>query len=140
MTLFSLPFQLPHSSRYTRLGVPPESTTDELRAASARYDAALKARGASEDEIVEAHSVSLENADSRAEHDSRHPPLELMRLEPTWAPVFDDRTTGLEVLRREIEGFLLAKGAAVHHPLDTTRQDFSGDHTHVPLLDDHPTA
>ncbi|WP_371663788.1 hypothetical protein [Streptomyces sp. NBC_00280] len=134
-TLFALPLVVPRSTEYTRLGVPPEATADEIRAAAARYDALLQARGASEDEIAAAHAVNLENAEARAAHDSRHPPLPLLRLEPTWEPVLDERDVGLTVLRREIEVFLAAAGEEVHHPTDTTRTDFTGDFTRTHLLD-----
>lgn len=134
-TLFALPLVVPRSTEYTRLGVPPEATADEIRAAAARYDALLQARGASEDEIAAAHAVNLENAEARAAHDARHPPLPLLRLEPTWEPVLDERDIGLTVLRREIEAFLSAAGEEVHHPTDTTRTDFTGDFTRTHLLD-----
>ncbi|MEV1077561.1 hypothetical protein AB0I98_04800 [Streptomyces sp. NPDC050211] len=134
-TLFALPLVVPRSTEYTRLGVPPEATAEEIRAAAARYDALLLARGASEDEIAAAHAVNLENAEARAAHDARHPPLPLLRLEPTWEPVLDDRDVGMTVLRREIEAFLSAAGEDVHHPSDTTRTDFTGDFTRTHLLD-----
>lgn len=134
-TLFALPLVVPRSTEYSRLGVPPEATADEIRAAAARYDALLQARGASEDEIAAAHAVNLENAEARAAHDARHPPLPLLRLEPTWEPVLDERDIGLTVLRREIEAFLSAAGEEVHHPTDTTRTDFTGDFTRTHLLD-----
>ncbi len=133
--LFKLPLVLPRSSEYTRLGVSPEATAEEIRAAAARYDARLQARGASEDEIAAAHAVNLESAEARAAHDARHPPLLLLRLEPTWEPVLDERDAGLTVLRREVEAFLTAAGESVHHPTDTTRTDFTGDFTRSHLLD-----
>ncbi|GAA3160274.1 hypothetical protein GCM10010451_05160 [Streptomyces virens] len=133
--LFKLPLVLPRSSEYTRLGVSPEATAEEIRAAAARYDARLQARGASEDEIAAAHAVNLESAEARAAHDARHPPLLLLRLEPTWGPVLDERDAGLTVLRREVEAFLTAAGESVHHPTDTTRTDFTGDFTRSHLLD-----
>ncbi|GGY00875.1 hypothetical protein [Streptomyces minutiscleroticus] len=133
--LFGLPLVVPRTTEYTRLGVPPEATAEEIRAAAARYDARLQARGASEDEIAAAHAVNMENAEARAEHDARHPPLSLLRVEPTWEAVLDDRDAGLTVLRREIESFLAAAGADVHHPTDTTRTDFTADFTRAHLLD-----
>lgn len=135
MTLFSLPLLMPRRTHYSRLRIPPEATADEIRAAAARYDARLKASGASAEEIAEAHSVSLQNASARAEHDAGFPPLPLMRLAPPWEPMFDDRGLGLTVLRREIETFLLTAGEAVHHPTDTTRSDFTGDFAYNPLID-----
>ncbi|MCX4820096.1 hypothetical protein OG883_09295 [Streptomyces sp. NBC_01142] len=133
--LFTLPMVVPRSTEYARLGVPPEATAEEIRAAAARYDARLKARGAGEQEIAAAHAAGLENAEARAVHDARHPPLPLLRLEPTWQPVLDDRDAGLTVLRREIEAFLTAAGESVHPPADTTRTDFTGDFTRSHLLD-----
>jgi hypothetical protein len=135
MTLFFLPLVLPRATHYSQLGVRPEATAEEIRAAAARYDARLKADGASKEEVAEAHSVSLENSTARAEHDVRFPPLSLMRLIPSWEPIFDDRAVGLTVLRREIEEFLADAGTAVHHPTDTTRSDFTGDFTYTPLID-----
>ncbi|WP_438295816.1 hypothetical protein [Streptomyces sp. HUAS TT7] len=133
--LFGLPMVVPRATEYARLGVAPEATAEEIRAAAARYDAQLQARGASQDEIVAAHAVSLESAEARALHDARFPPLPLLRLEPTWEPVLDDRDAGLTVLRREIETFLTAAGESVHHPMDTTRTDFTSDFTRTHVLD-----
>ncbi|MEU9101657.1 hypothetical protein [Streptomyces sp. NPDC048361] len=133
--LFALPIVVPRTTEYARLGVPPEATAEEIRAAAARYDAQLQARGAGHDEIVAAHAVSLESAEARAAHDARFPPLPLLRIAPTWEPVLDDRDAGLSVLRREIEGFLAAAGESVHHPMDTTRTDFTSDFTRTHLLD-----
>lgn len=141
--LFGLPMTVPQSTEYARLGVPPEATPEEIRAASARHVAGLRAQGASDDEIAAANAASIEDSKARATHDARHPPLSLLRIEPTWEPVLDDRGTGLSVLRREIESFLAAAGDRVHHPLDTTRTDFTSDFTYNSLLDGpagQPTA
>jgi hypothetical protein len=135
--LFSLPMVVPRTTEYTRLGVPPEATADEIRAAANRNDARLRARGASDEEIAAAHAVNLESTESRAAHDSRHPPLPLLRLVPAWEPILDadGKAAGLTVLRREIEAFLSAAGEDVHHPTDTTRTDFTGDFVRTDLLD-----
>jgi hypothetical protein len=133
--LFTLPLVVPRSTEYARLGTPPEATAEEIRAAASRRDARLKASGASADEFAAAHQVNLENAQARAEYDAKHPPLGLLRLEPTWAPLFDERDTALAVLRREIEAFLTAAGESVFCPSDSTRTDFTGDFAHCPLLD-----
>ncbi|MFJ8464421.1 hypothetical protein [Streptomyces swartbergensis] len=135
--LFSLPMVVPRTTEYTRLGVPPEATADEIRAAANRNDARLRARGASDEEIAAAHAASIENAEARAAHDARFPPLPLLRLVPTWEPILDTdgKAIGLAVLRREIEAFLTAAGECVHHPMDTTRTDFTGDFARTHLLD-----
>lgn len=135
MPLFSLPVILPRSTHYSRLGVRPEATPDEIRAASARLQSELKARGADVSELVEANAINLESASARAAHDAEHPPLSLMRLQPTWSPVFDDRTAGLLALRTGLEQFLHERGEKVYHPSDLTRTDFIDDFTYCPLLD-----
>lgn len=134
-SLFALPPVVPRGSRYAQLGIAPEATAAEVRAATDRYVARLKAAGASDDVIAEAHAVSLEKPDARAAYDAEHPPLALLRLEPAWDRVFDDRATSLAALRRELERFLLDAGEVVHHPDDTTRTDFTADFRPTPLLD-----
>jgi hypothetical protein len=126
---------IPRATHYTRLGVAPEATEEEIRAAAAGLVARLKACGASEEAISEAHGLNLESRAARAAYDAQHPPLPLMRLESTWNPVFDDRATCLAVLRRQLEAFLHHAGETVHRPDDTTRSDFTTDFTPTPLLD-----
>ena len=137
-SLFGLPPMPPRANRYTQLGIAPEATAAEVRAATDRYVARLKAAGASDDAIAEAHALSLEKPDARAAYDAEHPPLPLLRLEPAWDPVFDDRATSLAALRRVLERFLLDAGEMVHHPDDTTRTDFTADFRPTPLLDGEP--
>ncbi|MEU4325840.1 hypothetical protein [Nonomuraea dietziae] len=57
MSLFPLPLVLPHHTHYARLGVGPEATAEEIRAAAARLAARLKARNAGVQEMVEAHAT-----------------------------------------------------------------------------------
>lgn len=137
--LFPLPITLPRSTQYTELGVPAEATAAQVRAAVARHDARLQARGASTEEIAAAHSASVSSDEARVAHDARHPPLALMSLQPTWEPFLDDREIGVTVLRREIENFLAAAGEPVRLPEDTGRTDFAGDFQYCHLLDG-PTA
>ncbi|MEY9912354.1 hypothetical protein ABIA35_008615 [Catenulispora sp. MAP12-49] len=134
--LFALPLVVPRSTEYAELGVAPAATAEEIRAASARRDVRMRARGAAAEEIAAAHAVNLENAKARAEYDACHPPLALLRLEPTWSALFDERVAGLAVLRREIEAFLFAAGESVFLPTDLDRTDFRGDFTHHRILDD----
>lgn len=134
-SLFASPPVVPRATRYAELGIAPEATAAEVRAATGRHVAALRAAGANDDTIAEAHARSLEKAEARATYDAAHPPLPLLRLEPAWDPVFDDRATSLAALRRELERFLAAAGEPVHHPDDTTRTDFTADFRPTPLLD-----
>ncbi|TYK43648.1 hypothetical protein [Actinomadura decatromicini] len=134
-SLFALPLVIPRSTLYAQLGVAPEATRGEIRAATNRLVARLKADGADEKTISETPGLNLEKGEARAAYDAQHPPLPLMRLEPAWAPVFDDRAACLAALRRELEAFLLDAGEAVYFPDDTTRTDFTADFTPTPLLD-----
>jgi hypothetical protein len=129
-SLFALPLLVPRTNRYTELGIAPEATTAEVRAATSRHVAKLTG-----DAVAEANAQSLVKPANRAAYDLQHPPLGLLRLEPVWDPIFDDRATSLAALRRELEAFLQAEGEPVHHPNDTTRKDFSGDFMYTPLLD-----
>ena len=135
-SLFAQPLVVPRANRYAQLGIAPEATAAEVRAATDRHVARLRAGGASEDEIAQAHGLSLEKREDRDAYDAEHPPLPLLRLEPAGDPVFEDRATSLAALRRELERFLLDAGEAVHHPDDTTRTDFTADFRPTPLLDD----
>jgi hypothetical protein len=134
-SLFSVPPMVPRANRYAQLGIAPEATAAEVRAATDRYVARLKATGASDEAIADAHALSLERSEVRAAYDAAHPPLSLLRLEPAGEPVFDDRATSLAAVRRELERFLLDAGEPVHYPDDTTRTDFTADFWPTPLLD-----
>jgi hypothetical protein len=134
-SLFAVPPVVPRANRYVNLGIAPEATAAEVRAATDQYVARLKAAGASDEAIAEAHALSLEKSEHRAAYDAEHPPLPLLRLEPAGDPVFDDRATSLAAMRRELERFLLDAGEPVHHPDDTTRTDFTADFRPTLLLD-----
>jgi hypothetical protein len=135
LKLFPAPLVAPATTDYERLGLGPEATADEIRAASSRLDQRLRRRGASEAELADAHAIRLESTEDRMAHDVAHPPLVLLKLRPTWHPVLDDATIQLYVLRRELEAFLQERGEPVYRPSDLTRTDFTADHTPDPLLD-----
>ena len=134
--MFRMPLPMPRRTSYTRLGIGPEATADEIRVAAARYVSRLKAEGADEDKLAEANRLKdLAKAEEKARYDDAHPPLGLLSLEATWPGVFEDRTQKLAVLRRELEAFLVGRGSTVYFPSDLTRTDFSGDFTYSPVLD-----
>jgi hypothetical protein len=135
LELFPAPLSPPVTTDYTRLGLGPESSVDEIRAASSRLDQRLRRQGADEAELAAAHAIRLESADDRAAYDAAHPPLALLKLRPTWHPVLDDAAVQHHVLRRELELFLQERGEPVYRPSDLTRTDFTADHTPDPLLD-----
>jgi hypothetical protein len=135
LKLFPIPLTPPATTDYARLGLGPEATADEIRAASSRLDQRLRRQGVSEAELVAAHAIRLESAEGRAAHDAAHPPLLLLKLHPTWHPVLDTPAVQLYVLRRDLEEFLQDRGELIYRPSDLTRTDFSADHTLDPLLD-----
>lgn len=91
-------------------------------------------------EIPSALDARAQSTSARPAHDAQHPPLSLTRLQPTWSPVFDNRTAGLAALRTELEHFLSGQGEDVAPPTDLTRTDFTGDYTPCALLDDTEDA
>jgi hypothetical protein len=135
LKLFPAPLLPPATTDYARLGLGPEATADEIRAASSRLDQRLRRQGASETELAAAHAIRLESVEERAAYDLAHPPLALLKLRPTWHPVLDRAAVRLYVLRRELEAFLRERGEPVYLPSDLTRTDFTADHTPDPLLD-----
>jgi hypothetical protein len=135
LKLFPAPLIPPAMTDYARLGLSPEATPEEIRAASSRLDQRLRRRGASEAELAAAHAIRLESAADRAAHDAAHPPLALLKLHPTWHPVLNSAAVRFHVLRRELEAFLQEQGELVYRPSELTRTDFTADHTPDPLLD-----
>ncbi len=137
--MFEFPLPTPRDTSYTRLGIGPEATTDEVRDAAARYVSSLKAGSADPDKLAEANKLKdLATTKERERYDAEHPPLGLLRLEPMWEGVFGDRAERLvvlAVLRRELEAFLVHRGWAVRFPSDLTRTDFTEDFAYSPLLD-----
>lgn len=138
---FPLPVPAPGRTRYTELGIRPDAAPDEVRIATARRIRALKQAGATEQELAEANAQALTNAEQRTAHDADHPPCSLLRLEPTWSPVFDDSAAALDLLSRELRAWLVretvpaAQRSAVRPATDLDRTDFTGDFRHADLLD-----
>jgi hypothetical protein len=133
--LFPYLMSIPSATRYTRLGVGPEATAEEVRAATARHVRKLRAGGASEAEIAEVNGLGLTSSEPRAAYDAEQPPLELLRFEPCSTSLFADQGHALVVLRRELEKLLLSSGASVYFPTDVNRSDFSADFVYTPGLD-----
>jgi hypothetical protein len=137
---FPLPVPVPGPTKYTELGLRPDATSEEIRVATARQARALKSGGAPQDQLADFNATSLTHTDHRAAHDQEHPPCGLLRLEPTWSPLFDDPEKALARLRRDLEAFLLApdeRERPIPFPRSTDlyRGDFSDDFRFHPLLD-----
>jgi hypothetical protein len=78
---------------------------------------------------------ALDKPEQRRAYGRAHPPLALLELADGTADSFAEGKTALFLLRRELSRFLAAQGEPVFHPSDFTREDFSSDFHHNPLLD-----
>jgi hypothetical protein len=136
---FPVPVPAPGRTGYTDLGLRPDATADEVRVATARRIRSLRNAGATQDELAEANAAALTHLDHRAAHDDEHPPCAIMRLRPTWSPIFDDARTALSRARRDLESFLLAQDGDEPIPVpratDLGHTDFTADFRSSPLLD-----
>jgi hypothetical protein len=85
--------------------------------------------------VDELNEQALEKPSNRRAYDRAHPPLGLLNLDECAASSFLEGVTCLYLLRKDVAGFLSARGAAVFHPSDLTRDDFSSDFSFNPILD-----
>jgi predicted nucleic acid-binding Zn-ribbon protein len=85
--------------------------------------------------IHETNLIKLQNPQERLVYDQSHPPLELLKLADCGSGPFDDRKVVVALIRAELSEFFEQAGEAVYHPSDLTREDFTDDFTHDPLLD-----
>jgi hypothetical protein len=87
-----------------------------------------------EGQIHSINSMALDNPQSRAEHNAKHPPLELLELAPC------GYSGGCEIsishLRRDVSWFLEQRETKVYYPSDEWRRTFESDFTFNPLLDE----
>jgi hypothetical protein len=138
---FPLPVPAPGKTTYADLGIRPDATADEVRVATARRVRAAKEAGATQDRLADLNAAALTNLDQRAAHDVEHPPCSLLRLRPTWSPIFSDPDIAFDRLRAALEAFLLTPDPgrpAIPFPrvTDLDRTDFWSDFRYTPLLDD----
>jgi len=90
-----------------------------------------------EAQIHRLNSQALDVPEKRREYDRQTPPLSLLRFESSHRLEFlSDPRTALFLLRREVAGFLSARGEEVFHPSDLTREDFRYEFTRNELLDE----
>jgi hypothetical protein len=84
------------------------------------------------------NNLPLSTPAKRLDYDREHPPLELLKLASYNKDTLFDRnlnSIALTTVRRELSNFLYEQGEEVFHPSDLTREDFSADFNHTPLLD-----
>ncbi|MFH1464833.1 MAG: hypothetical protein ABIO70_10655 [Pseudomonadota bacterium] len=155
--MFHYPLPLPADTVYTRLGVTPEvdpaalaRALNAFRAAREREQLTLRAKQEAKgsfspeeqrrldelaEELRELNGLALDSEVGRATYDGEHPPLALLKLVEGSVPLYDDWGATLAMLRKELTEWIEAKGEPVAHPTDLSRRDFSGDFTHLDLLD-----
>jgi hypothetical protein len=132
--LFAHPVPVPQGTRYQELGLSPDASNEDVRWATSDMARRLKADQLQQ-RVEEVHGWDLDKPEKRSAYDCANPPLALLKLEDAGVAALTDPRVRLFLLRREISEFLLAKGAAVFHPSDLTRRDFSDDFSRNPILD-----
>jgi uncharacterized coiled-coil DUF342 family protein len=89
--------------------------------------------------INEVNQWGLNNPENRQEYDKKTPPYALLKFEDCDQEVFAESESGkklaLYLLRLEFSEFVADLGEGSYHPSDLTRNNFSSDFTHHPLLD-----
>jgi hypothetical protein len=83
----------------------------------------------------EINGWNLDKPEARLAYDCDHPPLALLKLDPSADAALTEPRTCLFLLRSAIAEFLEARGEAVFHPSDLTRPDFTDDFSFHELLD-----
>jgi hypothetical protein len=114
-------------------------TLAELEAKALAVDPALRnkrLRSAElETKVHELNEQALEKPANRRAYDRAHPPLGLLNLRECAGDDFLEGVTCLHLLRKDVASFLSARGVAVLHPSDLTREDFTSDFSRNPILD-----
>jgi hypothetical protein len=86
--------------------------------------------------IPELNRLALDKPEQRLAYDREHPPLALLKVTGCARDEFLNSPRAIMILlRSELSQFLSARGEAVFHPSDITRDDYTADFTHYPLLD-----
>jgi hypothetical protein len=86
------------------------------------------------DQLNVVNGTNLAGAKERLEHDRRHPPAQVLKLESCAPEALMNRHQVLRLVRRAVSAFLETR-IPVFHPADLGRVDFRADHTPHPLLD-----
>jgi hypothetical protein len=92
--------------------------------------------GELERQIREMNSLNLDNPRVRDEYDEKHPPFAILKLENCRRDEFRLNNVAVKIVRRELSKYLQTQNEVVYHPSDLSRQDFTGDFSYCPILDD----
>jgi curved DNA-binding protein CbpA len=137
-------------SHYALLGVAPDATVADIRAARDDLIRQLRERQRREptnrDELIEkqkainAAGEDLVRPARREQYDRTHAHLRLFSVRVAAAAMFVDRANLLSAIARAVEAHLDAAGTPVRPATDLYRFDFPDDLTPDPLLDDPTPA
>ncbi|MEU7481146.1 DnaJ domain-containing protein [Lentzea sp. NPDC042327] len=144
MTMFMI--DLGGDSHYSRLGVSPDASAEEIRQARDRLIRELRERVRREpgrkDELTERQQQINGVADvlvrpaKRQQYDRGHEHLRFFTIRSAAAPVFTSQADRIDVLHRVISAHLRAAGVELRPLSDVDRSDFAADVTPNTLLDD----
>jgi hypothetical protein len=134
-------------SYYTKLGISPNATIQEINDARNKLGYDLNVELQQEQDPEEKQRISarlselntigslLANSEKRAEYDRENAHLRFLVPQIAAAPLFVSRADAIFVLHRIIQEFLTAKGSQISPLSDIERLDFTSDETVVALLE-----
>jgi hypothetical protein len=136
-------------SHYAVLGVPPDATAGEIRAARDRAIERLRERQRREpanreqllehQKAVNAAGEELARPTRRAQYDLDNPHIAYLTARRLAATLFVERSN-VETILRSIMAHLTEVGIPVAPLSDLDRSDFEADFTAMPLLDHWPST
>lgn len=133
-------------SHYSRLGVSPDATPEEIRQArdrlirelkeQARREPARKAEITERQQRINGDADVLVRPAKRAQYDRDHEHLRFFTIRSAAAPMFTSAPDRVDVLHRVLSAHLRAAGVRLRPLSDVDRHDFSADITPNTLLDE----
>ncbi|MGW6929860.1 J domain-containing protein [Lentzea sp. NPDC054927] len=133
-------------SLYSRLGVSPDASAEEIRQARDRLIRELREQVRREPgrkaELTERQQQINSDADvlvrpvKREQYDKEHEHLRFFTIRSAAAPMFTSTPDRIDVLHRAISAHLLGQGVRVRPLSDVDRSDFTSDVTPNTLLDE----
>jgi curved DNA-binding protein CbpA len=137
--------QLDDDSYYSRLGVEPNASADDIRDARAKAVSALRRRQrrepANREELIErekqlnSYEGVLASPRLREQYDRENAHLRFFAVRQAAAAMFLDPADRLDALHRAIVDHLRRAGVTVAPLSDLDRSEFPHDLTPYPLLD-----
>jgi curved DNA-binding protein CbpA len=133
-------------SLYSRLGVSPDASAGEIRAArdrlirelreQKRREPARKAELTAREQQVNSDAEMLARPAKREQYDQEHEHLRFFTIRSAAAPMFTSTADRIDVLHRAISAHLRGRGVRIRPLSDVDRGDFTSDVTPNTLLDE----